>query len=163
MSDPYAGRTRVLTDVQQADIRRWLDEAASFLGLRDWRIHVSPCEAVDGAIASSHLRDEASLSWIAVGQPFLEADTEERTTTLIHELLHCHFQPITRLAEKLHERELGVRTEAVIDTALSMAEERAIDRLASGLARVFPPFRFSEPGAATPCCPAHLGTPLMCA
>ena len=148
MSDPYAGRTRVLSDDQRADIQRWIRDAAGLLGLMDWRVHVSPLEAVDGAIASSHLRDEASVSWIAVSSQFLEADTEERTTTLIHELLHCHFQPITRLAEKLHERELGARTEAVIDTAVSMAEERTIDRLAGGLARILPPFRFSDPGAS---------------
>jgi hypothetical protein len=147
VSDPYAGRPRILTDRQVEDVRAWIADTTPLLGLQDWRISVSPLAAVDGAIASSHLRDDASVTWLAVGQDFLDAGPEERTATLIHELLHCHFQPVTRLAEKLVAGELGKRTEAIIEAAISVAEETAIDRLAGGLARVLPVFRFSDPGS----------------
>lgn len=150
MSDPYAGRERVLTDEQRTTVAVWVNDIAARLGLRDWRVHVSPFAAFgDDALACSSLRDQASVSWIAVTRAWLESDDIERTTTLVHELLHCHFQPVTRLAERLIESELGRRTEAVIKEAISIAEETSIDRLASALSLVLPPFSF-EPRAAVP-------------
>jgi hypothetical protein len=67
------------------------------------------------------------------------------------ELLHCHFHPVTRLAEQLVERELGTRTEAVIDSAVSITEERSIDRLAAALASLLPPFRLEADTSPGPC------------
>jgi hypothetical protein len=140
--DPYDdGRERVLTDAQLAAVSAWLRAAADRLGLRDWRIEVSPyrCEGAS-SIASSHLRDEADHSWIAVGPRFHEADARERTVTLTHELLHCHYQPVTGLAERLVAGELGKRTESIISAAVSQAEERCIDRLAQAVALFLEPF-----------------------
>ena len=75
MSDPYAGRERVLTDEQRTTVAVWVNDIAARLGLRDWRVHVSPFAAFgDDALACSSLRDQASVSWIAVTRAWLESD-----------------------------------------------------------------------------------------
>lgn len=118
----------------------WLRRQADSLGLRDWRIRVSPFDAVKGSDASSFVKDEGDETVIAVGREFLRDDPVEQRATLVHELLHCHFQPLTRLAETLVEAELGKRTEAVIDAAVANLEERTIERLAHPLAMFLEPF-----------------------
>lgn len=155
--DPFAGDgvERLLTDAQVDAIASWLRRQADRLGLRDWVVRVSPYPAGRDSTAASHLLDNAEVAVVAVSSGWLRATPEDQATTLTHELLHCHVQPITRMAEKLVEGELGSRTEALFVAALAQVEERCIDRLAHGLAPLLEPLdlavaRCAYPGCAAP-------------
>lgn len=150
MADPFDdGRERLLTDEQRARVGGWLRASADLLGLRDWRIHASPFPAQSDCLAATHLRHDAEVAWVAVGRDFLAADPDDQRITLTHELLHCHVQPIIRMATELVASELGRRTEAVIETAIDRVQERSIDRLAAGMAFLLPAFSLTDEGVGS--------------
>jgi hypothetical protein len=143
--DPFdKGRARVLTDEQRDYLAGWVREVADMLALRDWRIFVSPFDAEKDSHATSWIANRYDEQWIAVGRRFFDESPDERRETLMHELLHPHFYRVTRLGFDLVERELGTRTEAVIETAVEVAEELAIDRLARAIAGFFPAVELPE-------------------
>lgn len=138
-TDPFADNPRSdLTDIEFTVLRRWLLEAARLLGLGQWRIYLSAHQADKAVVASSYLRDRANESWVAVAKGWRNAVERDRRHSLTHELLHCWYQPVTRMAELLVERELGNRTEAVIEAAISEIEERQIDSLAWAISALLP-------------------------
>jgi hypothetical protein len=139
--DPFDAQPVALTAEQRDYLEQWCRRQADRLGLRDWAIHVSHHgPTIEGSWAESHLRDSSEETWIAVSRTFLkDHDAEQQRHSLTHELLHCHFQPITRLAERLVASELGNRTESILDLAVSITEERAIDRLAGAVAQFLEP------------------------
>lgn len=136
--DPFGSHKLVLEDAERAAIQEWVDLAAGLLALRDWRIVVSPHEAEVAAIASSFIRDNSDDAVIALAADWRDATPVELRHSLVHELLHPHFQRVTRLAEKLIEAELGKRAEAIIDQAVMEVEEQTIDRLAFAVAQFLP-------------------------
>jgi hypothetical protein len=127
-----------ITDAQRDVLAAWLRDAGDRLALREWRIRVSTSEAERDAIASSYIQDNADETWVAVERGFFERPERQRRHSLAHELLHPHFYRVTRLADKLIERELGTRTEAVIMAAIGQVEEQSIDRLAWAVSEWLP-------------------------
>lgn len=135
--DPFASQPVVLTEEQRAYLEGWVRRAADAMGLRDWLIRVTAHGTKHESYAESFLQDAAEDAWIAVGEEFAKYTPDDQRNSLIHELLHCHFQPVTRMAEKLWDQELGRRTEAILEQAVSLTEERSIQRLATGIAPFF--------------------------
>jgi len=127
-----------ITAAQRDVLVAWLRDAGDRLALRDWRIRVSTCEAERDAIASSYIQDNGDEIWVAVERGFFERPERHRRHSLVHELLHPHFYRVTRLADKLIERELGTRTEAVIMASIGQVEEQSIDRLAWAVSEWLP-------------------------
>lgn len=136
--DPFGDHPVVLSEDERQAIQAWVDAVAPSLGLDGWRLIVTPHEAEPDAWASSFIRDQMDEATVALATNWHELPPERLRHTLTHELLHPHFQRVTRLAEKLLENELGRRTEAVIEAAIEEAEEQAIDRLSWALARFLP-------------------------
>lgn len=136
--DPFGSNTVVLDDAERSAIQRWVDENARRLGLSGWRIVVSAHAADKDDIASSFIRDVSDDAVVALGVDWRDATSDELRHALTHELLHPHFQRVTRLAEKLIEDELGNRAEALIDAAIQEVEELTIDRLAYAIAAFLP-------------------------
>lgn len=149
MKDPFDdGQPRVLDEEQHAYLCAWMRRAADLLGLRDWRINVSPFGARPNANASTWIADESDEAWTAVARSFVtDGDADERRSVLAHELLHPHFHRVTRMAERLFENELGRRTEAVLETAVEIVEEQTIERLAHAIAGWLPSLELPEAGA----------------
>lgn len=138
--DPFAtDGPRLLEEADRAHLQAWVRSQADAIGLRDWRVTVSPYPAHDGHFATSHLRVDAEDSTIAVSADFLTMSDQDQRRLLAHELLHCHVQPIVGMAMALVDGELGTRAEALISTAVGRVEERSIDRLATALAELLPP------------------------
>lgn len=139
--DPFDdGRSPVLSESQRVYVEAWLREAGDMLALKDWRIAASAFVSEKSADASSFIRDNTDETVVSVGRDFLEADADEQRAILTHELLHPHFYRVTRMAERLIESELGKRTEAIVEAAVEITEEQAIDRLANAIARWLPKF-----------------------
>lgn len=136
--DPFGSNPIVLDDAERAAIQAWVDAAARRLALPGWVIVVTRHASEPDAMASSFIYDEADRAYIAVSTDWRKAAPEELRHALTHELLHPHFQRVTRLSERLVEAELGKRTEAVIDMAVHISEEQSIDRLARAIAGFLP-------------------------
>jgi hypothetical protein len=139
MTDAHAPAERVLSEAQRSYLEAWLRETGDNLGLRDWTITATAYIAHDNGMASSFIRNRSDTTEIAVARDFAAQSPDAQRATLVHELLHPHFHRITQLAVELIENELGKRTEAVIDTALTFQEELAIERLAKAIAPFYPP------------------------
>lgn len=138
MTRPFVENPIVLTDEERNAIQQWVDGRKRELALSDWDITVTTHSAEDSAFAASHIRDSADVTTIALGSEWRDLTPDELRETLVHELLHPHFHRQTRLAITLIENELGKTTEAVIEAAITNAEEIAIDRLATAVARWLP-------------------------
>ena len=137
--DPFdKNAADAITGAQRDVLVAWLRDAGDRLALRDWRIRVSTCEAEHNAIASSFIQDQGDEMWVAVERGFFDRPERSRRHSLAHELLHPHFQRVTRMAEKLLEHELGNRTEAVIEAAVTEVEELAVDRLGWAVSEFLP-------------------------
>lgn len=137
--DPFdKNAADAITAAQRDVLVAWLRDAGDRLALRDWRIRVSTCEAGGDAIASSFIQDAGDEIWVAVERGFFNRPERNRRHSLTHELLHPHFQRVTRMAEKLLEHELGNRTEAVIEAAVAEVEEQSVDRLAYAVSEFMP-------------------------
>jgi hypothetical protein len=144
-AEPFADNAPgAITEEQAEAIQRWCEDASARLGLRDWRWRVSTHEAEPKAYASSYVLDQGDESVVAVSSDFTSRPEPEQRHSLTHEVLHPHFYRVTRLFDKLIERELGNRTEAVIMAAVHEAEEQAIDRMAYAVARMLPPLELPE-------------------
>lgn len=146
--DPFGSHAVVLDDAERSAIQRWVDENARRLGLPGWRIVVSAHGSEKNAYASSFIADSSDHAFIALAADWHDATPDELRHSLTHELLHPHFQRVTRLAEKLIENELGQRTEAVIEQAVQEVEEQTIDRLAFAIAALLPLVEVSANSAA---------------
>lgn len=138
--DPFASNPpTTLSEQEQQGMARWLRTAADQLALRDWRIYVSAHQAERDAIAASVIRDGSDELWVAVEAGWAEAHERRRRASLTHELLHAHFQRVTRMVEVLVKNELGARQELTIEAAMTEVEEQTIDRLAWAISEFLPP------------------------
>lgn len=138
-TDPFERYGRVdLTEWQHEAVSRWMRAAADQLALRDWRIILSAYQCTAEAIAEAWVADESDTAWIAVENGFLKAGEEWCRASLTHEVLHCHIQRLVRMHEQLVEKELGNRTEAVIEMAGRITMEQVVDRLAWAVSRFLP-------------------------
>lgn len=135
---PFEDAPILLTELEQADLQAWVDTAKLQLALSDWSITVSRHETGKDTYASTYIQDHGDVAIIALSPECRAMTAEELRATLVHELLHPHFQRVTRLAERLIQGELGTRAEAIIDEAVQITEEQAIDRLAYAIARWLP-------------------------
>lgn len=150
MSAPFADLPILLTEAEQRDLQAWVDTVRPLLALVHWEITVSRHQCNDGALASSHIRDYADISVVALSPDARTWSAKELRQNLTHELLHPHFQRVSAMASLLVENELGKRTEAVIEAAVRQVEEQSIDRLATAIARFLPlPLPLRLPPLAT--------------
>jgi hypothetical protein len=135
--DPFDAQPVILSEEQRVYLEHWLRRQADRLGLRDWAIRMTAhAPTNENSWAESHIQDNSEETVVAVSKDWLTQDPEEQRHSLTHELLHCHFYPVTRMAERLWSSELGRRTEAVIEMAVQITEERALDRLARALSQL---------------------------
>ena len=137
-SDDYK-HERLLTDEQALYLHGWVRRAADLLGLREWSIVVTPWRVDDEtAYAGTFIRDYGDQARVSIGRRFLTIGADEQRRTLTHELLHPPFYRVTRPAIRMVTGHLGRMAEDLFRTALTDAEELAIDRLATAIAPFLP-------------------------
>jgi len=134
-TDPFLDRPDgALTPEQAAAIAAWCAAAAPLLGLHGWRIRVSTHEANPETSASSSVRVDSDEAWIAVERRHHEVPAELRRTTLTHELLHLHLQPVLQPIMDLLDENVSQPVSDATRTLLRGGEERMIERLANAIA-----------------------------
>ena len=111
--------------------QRWapyVRQLADTLRLKDWRIQVLEDLPPENALASCCPISGRKYADIRLGESFLIDTAAEQRHTIIHELLHCHFGPMSRMIEA-HDG---------MPPAAMLAMEYCVDGLADAIAPLLP-------------------------
>lgn len=111
-------------------LRTYLRTLADLMTLRDWRIDLDDRAADDGNCAQVTVTYGQKHARIWVCWDFAARSPEERRYTLVHELLHMHFDLADRIAA--HGLKKGQRE------AVRLALEVGVDDVARALAPHLP-------------------------
>lgn len=120
----------------------YIKNLQKYLRLQDWTLVVDwsePCE--DISIATFDPVEDQKYSVIRISEKFLDLGMEMQTQTLVHELIHCHLQPMTDLAEYTVKSIASKSASNVFDIAMSQSCEFATDAIADAIAPLVPQFK----------------------
>lgn len=122
---------RVLADY----IRTTADE----MGLRDWEIRLEDDPASEGCCASVRATYGRKLAKVYVEKDFKTAQTpEEQRDTIVHELIHLHFESMSNMVRCDLERIIGQPTDHVFFNGFERQFEYGVDAMAGALAKHLP-------------------------
>lgn len=115
--------------------RAWLvpliRKLAGDLGLHDWDLRLADDAPEVGTAGQCHVTYGRRLARIMLAEP---DDHDDLIDTIIHELLHCHFEPISWAAESLR-RAVGDMVFNVWEGSQKDTIEIAIDAIAAAMTR----------------------------
>jgi hypothetical protein len=141
--DPFAREGTALAGHEEADraeLEGWCRRTLDQLGLRDWRLIVSPHEPTSsGANAEAFFRDDAREVVLAISARWYDYGERDRRATLTHECLHPVLHPLVQQACEVFDRSCSPEAAALAGAALAHAEELSVDTLAHALAELLPP------------------------
>ena len=109
------------------------------LRLVDWEVRVSdsPCDDTDD-LASINPTYGQKRATIRFCEGFDGRSTEEQRKTIAHELIHCHFWPMTEMAEADIEHFMSSGEREMFSRGFRRNMEYAVDALADALAPFLP-------------------------
>lgn len=120
-----------MIDPRKQRFYRYLRGLADALALKDWTLDiVSPDPTNTEADASISLVYGRKLATVKLSEDFLDVGPAGQRHTLVHELIHCHF-----------DAAWGIAVDALSADAASAFRrmaEHAIDGLADGIAPLLP-------------------------
>ena len=122
---------------------RWAGVIADEFGLSGWkiRVHVGDPGATDtghDAIAAVECVYGRRIANIALSPDFLSMDPEEQRHVILHEFLHIHTRQVHDLILGTLPKSLGQPAFDAFMGGLTLADEHAIDGLASAVERFYP-------------------------
>lgn len=135
MPDTTTEEPQELTRELLTEYIRWI---ANRLGLRDWILTLMRQPSEDDCIASVNLTYGRKLAQIYVAWDILERDPAEIRETVIHELLHVHYEPAFNQAQNDLLHVMGDDTHSLFMAAFRRQVEYATDGLAAAIAPLFP-------------------------
>lgn len=152
-----AGLALAETGVKKRDRRilaDYLRAIADEMGLRDWdvRLEDEPCEP--GNAATCKLTFGRKLAKVYVEKDFRSAQTpEEQRDTIVHELVHCHFESMASMVRCDLERVLGRPMDDVFFNGFERQFEYGVDAVAvaGALARHLPLISWEESPSVASC------------
>jgi len=129
---------------QQLDpwVLRYVNKLRKILKLTDWNIVVlaEPCASdalgeIDVVFGQQFAKMQLSIN-------FRKQKPEDLRSTIVHELLHCHFAPITEAAQEILDpiKEDPGGTKIIRSTlnGLEYQQERVIDNIAEAISIFLP-------------------------
>jgi hypothetical protein len=119
-------------------LQPYVREIADAMRLRDWDIEVDGSKlAEEGRCAQTRVSVRRKSATIRLGSCWASDSREEQRDTVVHELLHLHFEPLYEGLRNLRNN-VGESAWSVANNAFNDAAEQAIDQLARVLAERFP-------------------------
>ncbi len=124
------------------------------MGLRDWTVGITddgPDQ--DGVRAMIDCRPGRKMAWVSLADAFLDAPADDQRHTLVHELVHCHFEPADTLAHKFTSHDAF--------EAFRLMLEYGVDAMADVLAPIMPlpPVTKDDKPIGSKSSKAHKGKP----
>jgi hypothetical protein len=117
---------------------RYVTALVEAMGLRDWHICLSPVTAEDGSDAEIVVTFGRKEARVLISDSFREQDADHQRNTLVHELLHCHLEPMSSMVERDLEDVLGKAADAVFSAGFERHLEYCVDGIAAILAPHMP-------------------------
>lgn len=130
----WPGMTRIHHKALQQYLRALADE----LGLRDWSIELHDQLDTDECYASTTCTKDSQAARIALGERFVNDPPATQRETLLHELLHCHFDAGHQFVLDSMGELIGRPAVTVLDRGLRSHVERTVDAIAVAIAPRFP-------------------------
>jgi hypothetical protein len=118
--------------------------AADFMNMRDWTVLVNHSRAERGNYASMHAtygKREMSI-WFC--KELRSLSREQIRKTVVHELLHAHFQPAWHYLKNVLPVTSGKKATHAIRCAVTQREEEAVDAIAAAIAPALPLIEWPE-------------------
>lgn len=109
----------------------------AFLKLTDWKIVVDETPSTEGTWAEIAVSDQRKVATIHLCPSFEDQPSTGQKHTLVHELLHCYFQPLCSAFEDVI-RDLPIAARRIARRAHNRQMEIAVDQLASVISNVIP-------------------------
>jgi hypothetical protein len=127
-----------MTRAQRKTLTDYIRLLADEMRLRDWTVELGeePCDA--GRCASVHLVYGRKLATISVPNDVSGTDAEELRHTLVHELIHVHFEPATNAVLNDLQTLIGRPADMVFWEGFKRQYEYGTDGLADAISRHFP-------------------------
>lgn len=128
-------------------IAKFLRHTANILNLRDWHFILSAIPLTDNdngdrtsaaRIIITYCQDRATVQ---LCHDFAKLSAEERTFTIVHELLHCHFEPIMQVVSHDLQDVLSGEGYSIIQKTMLRCVETAVDRVATAYAERLNPIK----------------------
>jgi hypothetical protein len=116
----------------------YIKQLADLLGLEGWEIIVDKKPANKGEYANISAVYGQRRAVLRLAKNHADWTPECVRSTLVHELMHCHLEPISQLAHDLLAVTAGERSLAVANTALSFLLEQTVDNISTAVARAMP-------------------------
>lgn len=133
-----------MTDRAFRSLCKYILAAAVQFGLRDWDITIhlggEGPEAIEGqeVIASVDAAYGRKSAHVYIHPPFLHASPDEQRHVITHELVHIHTRQLHDLLWTTVKPVIGSAAWDVLQPAIRLADEHAVDALASALAPSLP-------------------------
>lgn len=120
---------------------RWVADA---MELRDWHFSLDhePCE--ERLVGSCVCTNGARHATIAVSGNFREIDPEEQRETIVHELVHVHWETCWKMVQSDLGDALGKPVYYVFADSFRRGMEYGVDGLAKAIAKHMPLIEWPE-------------------
>jgi len=130
------------TPLKKKAVEDYISELQKLLKLSDWTITMNwDLNADEYAYATNDPLPDSRHATISISNRFFSLSGKLQTQTLVHELIHCHLQSLTDLAENTVESLTNEAGSGIFVIANSQCVEIATDALADAIAPLVPQFK----------------------
>lgn len=119
-------------------LTRYARLLADEVGLRDWQIKVSPEPCDPSSSAHVTIAYGRKLATISVPDDFRDQAPEEQRNSVVHELVHCHFESMANAVQNDLVELLGRPADGLFFASFRRQYEYGTDAVAEALARHLP-------------------------
>jgi len=129
-----------MREKQFKELTRYMRWVADEIGLRDWTLTIrrSPLDIDDDAFARVDCTYGRRLATVTLCKDFAQLDHDVQRHCLLHELLHCHLDPLHSLWANAVPEVVGKAAWMIFDNASRQQIEFAVDALADFLGPKLP-------------------------
>lgn len=129
-----------LTTAQRSKLLKYVRSMADTLGLKDWTITISPDPVEKSANASAQVTCPAGakIADIEFGADFASKSREEQRWTVVHELVHLHFEPMALMTEEVAKKTMSPEAGSVFSAAFIHELEYGVDGVAVAVSPLLP-------------------------
>jgi hypothetical protein len=116
----------------------WVRVAANTVGLTDWDFELVDEHLPNDVMARINIPTGRRHARIMLGEQYHLSTPHEQRATIVHELLHCHFDAVGDLATRTLPDILGLAAWSVYEEANELLTEQAVDAIAVAFAEFLP-------------------------
>jgi hypothetical protein len=119
-------------------LARYVRVLADLLGLRDWEIVVATDFCDEDNLAETECTYGQRHAVLRFNKKWAEWSKEDLRSTVVHELLHVHTEPLTELLSDILQGVLSVKAASVATASMGYSLERIVDQIAVAIDPFFP-------------------------